>query len=72
MTRGGNKGTTWQTVELDTAAMPLAGRMQRSLVLGDLAVLAARWAHGQFASHVAARAERAVVEQPTEPCCGAL
>jgi hypothetical protein len=57
-----------QAIALNTQAMPLAGRMQTSLMLGDLVVAGAQWARAHVNSHFAARAGNVSAKRPPEPC----
>lgn len=56
------------TNTLNTAEMPLAGRMQTSLVLGDLVAEGAKWAHGCLKSWLAGRANGVAAERPSATC----
>ena len=56
-----------QAIVLDAKALPLAGRLEMSLLLGDLVAAAARWAHAHISSHAAVRANN-VSKRPPEPC----
>ena len=56
------------TTTLNTADMPLADRMQPSLVLGDLVAEGAKWAHGRLKSWFAGRADGVTAERPSATC----
>lgn len=68
MTGHRDKLDATQTKDLNTEAMPLAGRLQTSLMLGDLFVAAIKWAHACVKSHFATRADAVSAERPPEPC----
>ncbi len=65
--RRDNQDTT-QAIALNTEAMPLAGRLQTSLMLGDLFVAGVKRARAQVSSHFAARAGTVTAKRPPEPC----
>ncbi len=68
MTGHRDKPNATQAIALSTEAMPLAGRLQTSLMLGDLFVAGAKWAQAHVRSHFAARADTVSAERPPEPC----
>ncbi len=71
MTGRGDNVDTSKAIILNTGDLPFAGRLQASLMLGDLIAAGARWARGHLVSHFAARARHVSSDQPPEPC-GAL
>ena len=68
MTGRRDHAETATTNALNTAHMPLAGRLQTSLVLGDLVAAGARWAHGRLKTWLAARAGGVTADGPSATC----
>ena len=68
MTGRRDHAETVTTNALNTAEMPLADRLQTSLVLGDLVAEGVKWAHGRLKTWMAGRADGVTADRPSATC----
>lgn len=68
MTGRGEHSEISNTTPLDYRTLPLAGRLQTALTLGDLAAAGAKWGHGQFKALIVSRDNGVTRERPSAPC----
>jgi len=68
MTGRGELLQSLSTIPLDYRQLPLAGRLQSALILGDLAMAAVKWGNGRCRALFASRDGDVTRERPSAPC----